>query len=128
MPAAQFAYRKGLGCTDALQTIYHNLQNSLDTEMVSYVVQFDFTGDFDRVSHCGLSFKLKSTGVDGGVMSILTSFSPTAVCESWLIVLLVSGSKLFLAYHREVCYVLFCSSFIPLNRTEDIHMLMPPHY
>ena len=29
LPAAQFAYRKGLDCTDALLTISHHLQKSL---------------------------------------------------------------------------------------------------
>ena len=30
LPAAQFAYRKGLGCTDALLTVSHHLQKFLD--------------------------------------------------------------------------------------------------
>ena len=51
LPAAQFAYRKGLGCTDALRTISHNHQKSLDTGMESYNVQLDFSAAFDRVSH-----------------------------------------------------------------------------
>ena len=36
LPAAQFDYRKGLGCTDALLTISHHLQKSFDTGMESY--------------------------------------------------------------------------------------------
>ena len=56
-PAAQFAYRKGLGCTDAL-TISHHLQKSLDTGMESYIVQLDLSAAFDRASHSGLLFKL----------------------------------------------------------------------
>ena len=36
LSAAQYAYRKGLGCTDALLTISHHLQKSLDTGMVLY--------------------------------------------------------------------------------------------
>ena len=50
MPAAQFVYRKGLGCTDALLTISHHLQKSLDTEMESYIVQLDFSAAFDSVT------------------------------------------------------------------------------
>ena len=30
LPAAQFSYRRGLGCTDALLTISHHLQKYLD--------------------------------------------------------------------------------------------------
>ena len=33
LPAAQFAYRKGLGCTDALLTMSHHIQKFLDTGM-----------------------------------------------------------------------------------------------
>ena len=57
LPAAQFAYRKGLGCTDALLTIFHHLQISLDAGMESYIVQLNFSAAFDRVSHSGLLFK-----------------------------------------------------------------------
>ena len=53
-PAAQFAYRKGLGCTDVLLTLSHHLQKSLDAGMKSYIIQLDFSAAFDRVSHCGL--------------------------------------------------------------------------
>ena len=74
MPAAQFAYRKGLGCTDALLTIYHHLQKSLDAGMESYIVQPDFSAAFDRVSHSGLVFKLKSIGLGSSVLSICTEF------------------------------------------------------
>ena len=73
MPVAQFAYRKGLGCTDALLTIYH-LQRSLDAGMESYIVQLDFRTAFDGVSHRGLLFKLESIGVCGSVLSICTEF------------------------------------------------------
>ena len=42
--------------------------------MVSYIVQLDFSADFDRVSHSGLLFKLKSFGVGGCVLSICREF------------------------------------------------------
>ena len=58
LPAAQFSYRKGLGCTDALLTISHNLQKSFDAGNESYIVQLDFSAAFDRVSHSSLLFKL----------------------------------------------------------------------
>ena len=36
LPAVQFAYMKGLGCTDALLSISHHLLKSVDAEMESY--------------------------------------------------------------------------------------------
>ena len=57
LPAARFAYRKDLGCTDILLTISHHLQKSLDAEMMkSYIVQLDVSAAFDGVSHRGLLF------------------------------------------------------------------------
>ena len=38
--------------------------------METYIVQLDFSAAFDRVSNSSLSFKLKSAGVDGSVLSI----------------------------------------------------------
>ena len=58
--AAQLAFRKGGGCTDALLTISHHLHKSLDTGMESYIVWLDFSAAFDRVSHSGLLLKFKS--------------------------------------------------------------------
>ena len=49
LPAAQFAYWKGLGCTDALLTISHHFPKSC-AGMESYIVQLDFSAAFDRVS------------------------------------------------------------------------------
>ena len=74
LPAAQFVFRKGPGSTDALLTISHHLQKSLDAGMESYIVQLDFSAAFERVSHSGLLFKLKSIGVSGSVLSICTKF------------------------------------------------------
>ena len=74
LPAAQFAYWKGLGYTDALLTISHLLQKSLDGGMESYIVQLDFSAAFDKVSHSGLLFTLKSTDVSCSVLSICREF------------------------------------------------------
>ena len=74
LPAVQFAYMQGLGCADALLTIYHHLQKSLDVGMESYIVQLDFSADFDTVSRCGHLFKFKYIGVGGSVLSICTDF------------------------------------------------------
>ena len=120
-----------MGCTDALLTMSHHLQMSLDIGMESYIVQLGFNAAFDRVSHSGLLFKLKSIVVGGSVLS--GSSSLTAGRESWLMVLLVSGFQSFLACHRAVCRVLFNSAFIPMKylscwRTDYMPLVMTPHY
>ena len=73
-PAAQFAYRKGLGYTDALLTISDHLQKTLNAWMQSYIVQLDFSAAFDGMSHRGLLFKMKSIGVGGSVLFICRAF------------------------------------------------------
>ena len=65
---------KGLGCTNALLTISHHHQTSLDAGMESNIVQFDFSAAFDIVSHSGLLFKLKSIGICRCVLSICRVF------------------------------------------------------
>ena len=136
LPAVQFADRKSLGCTDPLLTISHHLQKSLDTGMESYIVQHDFSAAFERVSHSGLLFKLKSIGVGDCVLSICREFLYNCrqkVVVDGAAVLLVRESQLFLACHREVCWVFFCLSFIPVTclswwRADYMPLLMTPHY
>ena len=69
MPAPQFACWKGPGCTDALQVCKPYLisfrSKSLDAGKESYTVQLGFGAAFDKMSHSGLLFKLKSIGVGG---------------------------------------------------------------
>ena len=79
LPVAQFAYRKRLRkrllIGNAMLTISHHLQKSLDTGMESYIVQLDVSATHGRVRHSGgLLFKLKSIGVGGSVMSICREF------------------------------------------------------
>ena len=115
LPAAQFAYRKGLGCIDALLSISHHLQKALDAGMESNIVQLDFSKSFDRVSHSGLLFKFKSIGVvrSVSVLSICTEFLSDrrqrvvvdGAASEWI--LIISGC------HMEVCWVLFYLLFIP---------------
>ena len=133
-PAAQFAYRKGLGCTDALLSISHHLQKFLDAGMESYIVQRDFFPAFDRVSHSCVLFKLKYIGVGGSMLSIFTEF----LCDRRQRVVVdgaarVSGSVQFQACHWKVCWVLFYLFNIPANRlswlrTDYLPMQMTPRY
>ena len=110
MPVAQFAHRKGLGCTDALLIISHHLRKSLDTGMKSYIVQLDFSAALDRVSHSGLLFNLKSIGVGGSVLSICREFLSNCrqrvvvdgATSEWMKQGSVLGPLLFILYTSEM--------------------------
>ena len=55
MPSpSQFLYCRGLGIRDALHTLSHRLQVVLDMSMEGRLIQLDFSGAFDRISHCDL--------------------------------------------------------------------------
>ena len=74
LPATQFAYRKGLGCADALLSVSHLLQVALDAGHEGRIVQLDFSAAFDRVSHRGVIFKLECLGVGGRLLSVCKQF------------------------------------------------------
>ena len=98
--------------------------------MESYIVQLDFSAAFDRVSHSGLLFKLKSIGVGGSVLLICTDFlsnrrqrvEADGATSEWIPIVSqgsVLGPLLFI--------------FIPVKclswwRTGYMPMLMTPHY
>ena len=71
-PPSHISYRKGLKTCDALLTLSHNLQVALDRSMKGRLVQLDFSAAFDRVSHRGLLYKLRSIGVGGQFLSIVS--------------------------------------------------------
>ena len=76
LPTTQFAYRKGASqCTcDALLYMSHTLQSALESGQKARIVQIDFSAAFDRVNHLGNLYKLRSVGIGGSVLSILTLF------------------------------------------------------
>ena len=74
LPETQFGFRKGLGTSDALLLLVHEMQSALDKNCESRLVSLDFSAAFDTVNHRGLIFKLKSVGIGGKVLSILTEF------------------------------------------------------
>ena len=115
-PAARFTCTKGLGCTDAMLSIYHHHQKSIDAGMEFYIVQIDFSAAIDRNLHSGLLFKLKFIDIDGSVMSICTEFLydhrqrvvvDGGACE-WIPLISgvprgsVLGSLLFILYTSEM--------------------------
>ena len=52
--------RRGLGTCDALLTLSHSLQVALNRGIEGRLVQLEFEVAFDRVSHRGLLYKLRS--------------------------------------------------------------------
>ena len=74
LPPSQFGFRKGLGTTDALLKLTHDLQYSLDKGAESRVISLDFSSAFDLVNHQALLYKLKSMGVGGPIFDVLEEF------------------------------------------------------
>ena len=74
LPTTQFAYRKGLGTSDALLCVSHTLQSALERGQEARIVQIDFSAAFNRVNHQGILYKLNPVGIGGSVLSVLTQF------------------------------------------------------
>ena len=74
LSTTQFAYRKGLDTCDALLCVSHTLQSALERGQEARIVQIDFSAAFDGVKHLGILYKLRSVGIRGSVLSILTQF------------------------------------------------------
>ena len=57
LPTTQFAYRNGLGTSDALFFyLPHTLQSALESGQEDRIVQIDFSAAFDRVNHQGILY------------------------------------------------------------------------
>ncbi|MEM8780580.1 MAG: reverse transcriptase family protein, partial [Cyanobacteria bacterium P01_G01_bin.49] len=74
LPNTQFGFRTGLGTTDALLTLVHDLQSGLDSRSEARVLSLDFSSAFDLVSHRALLYKIESIGVGGKVLDVLSEF------------------------------------------------------
>ena len=74
LPPTQFGFRKGLGTADALLTLVHDLQLSLDSSSEARVLSLDFSSAFDLVNHEALLYKLKVAGVGGPIFNVLKNF------------------------------------------------------
>ena len=72
LPTTQFAYRKGLGTSDALFWVSHTLQSALESGQEARIVQIHFSAAFDTVNHQCILYRLCSVGIGGSVLSILT--------------------------------------------------------
>ena len=70
----QFDFRKGIGTTDALLLLTHDMQSYLDKRAESRIVSLDFSFTFHLVNHLGLLYKLKSMGIGESVFNIFKDF------------------------------------------------------
>ena len=52
--------------------LIHNIQNALASVVESRAVSLSFNAAFDRVSHSALTYKLRTAGVAGSCINILT--------------------------------------------------------
>ena len=112
------------------------------TGMESYIVQLDFSAAFDRVSHSGLLFKLKSIGVGGSKLSISTEFLSDhgqrvvvdGAASEWITIISgvpkgsVLGPLLFILYTLlEVCRAYAGPHDIVLNTTKTVYIYIHTH-
>ena len=74
LPKTQFGFRKGVGTTDALLVLTHDLQCCLDSRSEARVVSLDFSSAFDLVNHSALLYKLESFGVSGPILNVFREF------------------------------------------------------
>ena len=120
LPTTQFAYRQGLGTSDALLCVSHTLERALESGQEAKIVQIDFSVAFHRVNHLGILYKLCPVGIGGSVLSILTQFLSNRSqqvmvdgCRSKLVNVVsgvpqgnVLGPFLFLLYTSELFSIL----------------------
>ena len=52
----------------------HTLQIALESGQEARIMQIDFSAAFDRVNHQGILYRIRSVGIGGSVLSILTQF------------------------------------------------------
>ena len=72
LPPSQFWYWKILGVCDALIISSHMIQVSLDRGVEKRLVQLNFAAAFDRFGHRCLLHKLRSVGIGGQFLAIVS--------------------------------------------------------
>ena len=60
LKTTHFAYRKGLGTSDALLCASHTQQRAFESGKEDRIVQIDFSAVFDMANHQGIFYKLCS--------------------------------------------------------------------
>ena len=70
----QFGFRTNMSTNDILLHLSTSWHQSLDRGRDSFVIALDIAGAFDRVWHSGLTTKLRSMGVCGGLLHLLQDY------------------------------------------------------
>ena len=72
----QYAYRKGVGCTDALVSVLDDVTKSLDDSknVGMQLVLYDFSKAFDLMDHGLLLSKLRSLDVTERLIALVASY------------------------------------------------------
>ena len=70
----QSAFRKGSSTKYQLLELHDQLSRSLHKQMLTKVIICDISKAFDRVWHAGLLEKLKSKGIQGGLLKCFRDY------------------------------------------------------
>ena len=137
LPPSQLSYKIDLGTLDALLTLSHHLQVALERSMEGTLVQLNFSVAFDRVSHCGMLYKLRSIGIREQFLSIVLEFLVTesSACI-WMVVSAsvnvisvvpqgsVLGPLLFTLYTPELFHI-FVNHILGYTVCTTIYAVIP---
>jgi len=70
----QFGFSSNRSASDLLLTMTTEWDKALDRGTDTYVIALDIAGAFDRVWHRGLTAKLRSYGISGPLLTLLTDY------------------------------------------------------
>ena len=75
----QSGFQKGDSCVSQLLTITHDIFKNLDSNppVITRSIFLNMSKTFDKVWHKGLLFKLKTYGVEGNLLNLLSNYLTT---------------------------------------------------
>ncbi|KAM7293300.1 uncharacterized protein ISCGN_026430 [Ixodes scapularis] len=137
---AQHGFRQGRSCETALASLVHTASAHLDSHTPCEIVQMDLSKAFDRINHHLLLRKLRRVGVDGCLLSWLSS-SVTGRFQSvgfagphsdpWLVASgvpqgSVLGPTLFIIFIDDITTSLSSTPFLYADDLALLHPIKTP--